>query len=102
MIDTNNIRLRLDGDSEEIEDIRKNLSMLYATRAGSLPLNRDFGLEGDFISQPLPVAKSEFEFEVIRKTEIYEPRVRVEKVVYEYDSTNGAMKPIVYLKGGAS
>lgn len=99
MIEVKKAILKFDYSSPNIENIRRNLAMLYATKAGSVPMDRDFGLECDFVSKPLPVAKSEFEFEVIRKTEIYEPGVQVEKVEYIYDEINGMMQPVIYLKG---
>lgn len=99
MIEVKKAILKFDYSSPNIENIRRNLVMLYATKAGSVPMDRDFGLECDFVSKPLPVAKSEFEFEVIRKTEIYEPGVQVEKVEYIYDEINGMMQPVIYLKG---
>lgn len=99
MIDIKKSILKFNYSSPEIENIRRNLAMLYSTKEGSVPLDRDFGLNCDFVSKPLPVAKSEFEFEVIRKTEIYEPEVQVEKVEYIYDEVNGMMQPVIYLKG---
>lgn len=99
MIDTNNVVLKFNYCSPEIESIRRNLGMLYATKEGSVPLDREFGLNCDFVSKSLPVAKSEFEFEVIKKTEIYEPQVQVDKVEYIYNEVNGMMQPVIYLKG---
>lgn len=99
MIEVKKAILKFDYNSPNIENIRRNLGMLYATKSGSVPMDRDFGLECDFVSKPLPVAKSEFEFEVIKKTEIYEPGVRVERVEYIYDEINGMMQPVIYLKG---
>lgn len=99
MIEVKKAILKFNYSSLNIENIRRNLAMLYATKAGSVPMDRDFGLKCDFVSKPLPVAKSEFEFEVIRKTEIYEPGVQVEKVEYIYDEVNGMMQPVIYLKG---
>lgn len=99
MIDVNNAILKFNYSSPEIESVRRNLGMLYATKEGSVPLDREFGLNCDFVSKPLPVAKSEFEFEVIKKTEIYEPQVQVDKVEYIYNEVNGMMQPVIYLKG---
>lgn len=101
MFDAGDIELRFDYDAPEVGDISRCLRTLYATRAGSQPLDRGFGLDWGFIDKPLPVAQQEFAFEVIRKTREYEPRVKVEEVTYSFDGEEGRMKPVIRLgKGG--
>lgn len=101
MVDVGNIEIRFNYNSPEEEDISRCLRTLYATREGSQPIDREFGLGWGFIDKPLPVAQQEFAFEVIRKTKKYEPRVKVEKVTYEFEGAGGKMKPVVHLsKGG--
>lgn len=102
MVDTGNIELRFDYSSPEEEDISRCLRTLYATREGSQPLDRDFGLGWGVIDKPLPVTQQEFAFEVVRKTKKYEPRVKVEKVTYEFDGQEGKMKPVIHLGKGGS
>lgn len=101
MIDVGSIELHFDYNSSDAEDISRCLRTLYATRAGSQPLNRDFGLDWGFIDKPLPVAQQEFALEVILKTKKYEPRVKVKEVTYKLDGTSGKMRPVISLtKGG--
>ena len=100
MFDVGNIELQFDYHSAEAEDISRCLRTLYATRAGSQPLDRDFGLDWGFIDKPLPTAQQEFAFEVIRKTKKYEPRVKVKEVTYELDGISGKMKPVISLTKG--
>lgn len=100
MFDAGDIDIRFDYDSPEAEDISRCLRTLYSTREGSQPLDRGFGLNWDFIDKPLPVAKQEFAFEVIRKTKEYEPRVKVKEVTYEFDGEDGKMKPVIRLTKG--
>ena len=100
MIDVGNIEIRFDYESPKDADISRCLMMLYTTKEGSQPLDREFGLKWDFIDKPLPVAKQEYAFEVIRKTRKYETRVRVKEVTYQFDEESGKMKPIIMLVKG--
>lgn len=98
--DTSGVKLLADYTGSEIEQIEVNLKNLYATKEGTQPLDREFGLNIDFVGDPLPVAKNKFAVEVVRKTAIYEPRVKVTEVTYEEDSTNGRLIPSIHLERG--
>ena len=100
MFAAGNAEIRFDYDSPEREDIMRCLETLYATAAGSQPLDRDFGISWDFIDSPLPVAQQEYSFEVIRKTRMYEKRVKVKEVKFEFDGEGGEMRPVVILGKG--
>ena len=99
--DTSGVKLLTDYTGPEIEQIKTNLKNLYATKAGTQPMDREFGLSIDFVGDPIPVAKSKFTLEVVRKTATYEPRVKVTEVTYEEDGENGILIPSIHLdKGG--
>ncbi len=100
MFDARDIKIRFDYDEPEAEDILRCLETLCSTRKGSQPLDRNFGLDWGFIDKPLPVAQQEYAFEVIKKTREYESRVRVKEVTYEFDESNGKMKPVITLEKG--
>ncbi len=102
MIDVGNVEIRFDYDSPQTKDVLRCLKVLYSTREGSQPLDRDFGLNWGFIDKPLPVAKSEYEFEVIKKTRKYEKRVKVKEVTYVYEGESGKIKPVIALTKGES
>ena len=99
-VDTSKLTMQFDYESSEIEDIKRCLNMLYSTKAGEQPLDRDFGLKTDFLSEPILVAQNNFSLEVVRKTAKYEPRVTVQEVEYETDAETGCMIPKVYLTKG--
>ena len=65
--DTKSVKLLSDYSGPEIEQIETNLRNLYATKAGTQPMDREFGLDINFVGDPLPVAKSKFTLEVVRK-----------------------------------
>lgn len=98
MFAAENVTIQFDYDSPEREDILRCLKTLYSTREGSQPLDRNFGLNWDFIDKPLPIAQQEYNFEVIKKTGEYETRVKVKEVAYSYD--DGKIVPIIILRKG--
>lgn len=100
MIDVRKVTMHFSVTVEEIEDIKRCLNMLYSTRAGTIPLDREFGLKYDFLGVAMDVAKNEFALEVISKTERYEPRVKVEKIEFSFDESEGRMIPAIYLSMG--
>ena len=99
MIDIENITLKFSVTGPEAEDIRSCLSALYSIREGTQPMDRSFGLSTEFVGKPLPVAKNELAVEIIQKTQIYEPRVKVKQVLFEDKPESGKICPIVYVEG---
>lgn len=91
----------ISGDSEgfspeEYEDVTLCLSTLLSVRAGSQPLDRDFGLDYDgIVTYPDPVAKNMLSVEIIDKVNKYEPRVEVEEITFE-PGKDGQMIPHIH------
>ncbi|MCI5713670.1 MAG: GPW/gp25 family protein [Lachnospiraceae bacterium] len=88
---------KITADFELDEDIVRNLNTLYSTRAGTMPLDRDFGIKGDFVGETLPIYQNQYAVEVMMKTEKYEPRVVVRQVKFE-TSEDGEITPIILLE----
>lgn len=100
MFEAKDVQIRFAYDSPEAEDILRCLNMLYATREGTQPLDRNFGLNWSFIDKPLLIAQQEYAFEVIKKTREYEPRVKVQDVSYKFDESSGKIMPVITLEKG--
>lgn len=96
---TEEFKIRAAGDIAEIDDISRCLSNLYSTRAGSIPLNRDFGLSWSSLDMTTPDCQSDFALEVISKTDKYEPRVTVTEVTFE-TSADGKVVPTIHIEKG--
>lgn len=68
---------------EEFEDIALCIKTLLSVRAGSQPLDRDFGIDYDgIISSPGPIAENALSVEIIDKVNRYEPRVEVDRISF--------------------
>ena len=100
MIDITGISIAFDYRDSELAEINRNLNMLYSTQEGTAPLDRQFGINQNYVSYPTEAAKTMFTLELIEKTVRYEPRVKVKEVTFTED-TNGLLKPNILLsKGG--
>lgn len=74
-----------------VETIRHCLNVLYGTPAGTLALDREFGLSMDALDTSPPVAQATLAAEIIEKTAIYEPRVQVAEVTWITQPNSGAL-----------
>lgn len=87
------VKIIFETSNSEDDEIIQGLTTLYTTPEGTIPLDREFGLNQDFIGYPTELAKNMYALEVINKTEIYEPRVEVD-VSFE-DSEDGKITPVI-------
>ena len=60
-----------------LEEVVQNVRMIITTPKGSVPLDRDFGLDFDVIDRPMPVARALMEVDIVDQVGRYEPRARV-------------------------
>ena len=67
-------------DDATREEVYRNLQVLYGTETGEQALDREFGIDINVLDNPQETAKALLAAEFVRKTEQYEPRVRVTKV----------------------
>lgn len=86
-----------EGNESRKKTVRKNLELLYATRAGEQGLDRDFGLDMDGLDLPSPRAKALLAAEYVRKTQKYEPRAKVVRVEWP-ETEDGRLKAKVVVK----
>ena len=92
-----------DLDAKGFDALAQEICVLLSTRKGSVPLDRDFGLDWSFIDSPLPSAMPLYVAEVARQIEKYIPRVQFIRVDFNenanmMDLMNGILKPIVVIK----
>ena len=99
-----NFVVSLDSDVDfapetEVVEILQNVRTILATRKGSVPLDRDFGLSWQYLDAPTAVAQ----MQIIDAIETYEPRAKVKSVEFkssQTDSLDGILKPVVTVSIG--
>lgn len=81
---------------EEFEDVVMCLKTLLSVRAGSQPLDREFGIDYEgVVGYPNPIAENTLSVEIIDKVNTYEPRAEVDNV-YFTPGENGQLVPHVH------
>jgi phage baseplate assembly protein W len=73
------------GLTSEDEEIRRNIDVILSTPAGTVPFDREFGINSNFVDMPLSKSRALLTAEYIRKIRMYEPRAKVDQV--NIDST---------------
>jgi len=74
------IELNVEGELSEPEDIMRCLRNLVLTPMGTVPLDREFGLDLNFVGLPIGTAQNLLAIELIDKVDRYEPRASVKEV----------------------
>lgn len=87
-----------DYDKTTLEEIDRGLRFLLQVRQGTYPLDRGFGLSGDWLDMPAPQAANALAAELADVIEEQEPRVELDHVEMTYDLT-GRLSPTIYLNG---
>lgn len=82
-------------ETDTAKSVLQNLALLYATKQGTVPQYREFGLPMEFIDRPIDVAKSLAIAEITEATETFEPRAKISNISFEIDAVNGRLIPIV-------
>lgn len=80
------------------QEVYRNLHILYNTLAGQQALDRDFGIETAAPDIPSEAAKAFLTKEYVTKTQMYEPRARVDRVEWEGDRPGGNLAPKVVVE----
>ena len=66
-----------------LAELDRQLALLLSTREGTMPLDREFGLNMDFVDMPPEVAKSLYTAEVTEKVAKFIPTVKVREITWE-------------------
>ena len=83
------------------EEVIQNMRCILATRKGSVPFDRAFGVSWDMLDRPLPVAKAMMIAAVVEAVQEYEPRAEVRGVRFNADSNaamEGVLDPVVTIE----
>ena len=76
------------------EELDRQLALLLSTVEGSMPLDREFGVNMDYIDKPIEVAKSLYAAEVTKKILKFIDKVRVKEITWQW-TENGTLRPKV-------
>lgn len=84
-----------------VEEIVQNVRTILTTRKGTVPLDRDFGLDFTFLDAPINVSKARLQNEVFEAIRKYEPRAVIREISFNTEQINamsGRMLPTVKIE----
>ena len=81
-----------------VRELDRQLALLLSTREGSVPLDREFGLDLNFVDMPASAVKALYTAEVTKKVAKFIPSVRVLEVTWT-GTMEGQLKPKVEIPG---
>lgn len=76
-------------ENDTVKSILQNLSVLFATAKGTVPMYRNFGLSQAFVDKPLAVARVMLLAEVTEAVDTFEPRAKVVGATLAIDGLTG-------------
>ena len=84
-------------NTENEQELQRTLSTLFSTRAGSQPVDREFGISWECLDEIPEVAENLFYLEAVRKVAKYEPRVKIKDIVFQQQA--GELAAHIYFTG---
>jgi hypothetical protein len=78
-----------------VKEIAQNVKTILSTVKGTVPLDRDFGLDPAFIDAPVRAARALFAAQVVQAIKKYEPRVEVVKLIWKETASNAGEGKVI-------
>lgn len=79
----------------ELEEVIQNVKTIITTLQGSVPLDRDFGIDSTVIDKPVNVIRPLLVKEIKEKIEQYEPRAKLVSINWDGEGMQGVITPTV-------
>lgn len=95
MISASDVKIDLSAGGNH--EIIRNIKFILTTPAGSVPFDRDFGVNMGILDAPIGIAKAKLTVEYIKKIKKYEPRAKVERITFDSEPMNGCLVPRVVI-----
>lgn len=74
------------------EEVIQNVRMIISTVKYSVPMDREFGIDGAVVDRPINIAKAHLSNEIFRAVRRYEPRAVIESIDFDGDES-GQLTP---------
>ena len=84
--------------ASEYEEILQNVRTIINTLKKTVPMDREFGINGEIIDLPIAAAQAKITGEIVAAVSKYEPRAKVVSVSYKGKETDGQLLPTVRIR----
>lgn len=81
--------------ANEVAEILQNVATILATVIYTVPYDRGFGINPEYLDDPMPVAQARATADIINAIKRNEPRCKIQSVRFTGDAADGIMQPIV-------
>lgn len=81
-----------------MEEVTQNVRMILTTMKRTVPMDREFGVDGELIDLPVAAAQARMTAEIVDAVHRYEPRARVVSVGYEGSEQDGELQARVRIE----
>lgn len=81
-----------------IEEVIQNVKTILNTVKGTVPLDREFGIDKSVVDSPVGGIQARLSAEIIESVRKYEPRAAVTRVKYSGDPEDGSVSVTVEVK----
>lgn len=89
--------VKIDMNAAGNHEIIRNIEFILTTPVGTVPFNRDFGIDMRVLDAPLGIAKAKLTVEYAKKIKKYEPRAKVKRITFDNGPINGYLVPKVVI-----
>lgn len=79
----------------EALEILQNVRTILSTQKGTIPLDREFGLDSTVIDLPVALARAKLTNEIFQAIKRYEPRVKVDSITFTWDISGKLVPKVV-------
>ncbi|CCJ32898.1 GPW/gp25 family protein [Caloramator australicus] len=88
----------IDFGATGVAEIIQNIKTLLTTIKGTVPFNRDIGIEDSLLDKTTPVAQTKLTAQIINIIENYEPRCEVVSITFDKNESEGILIPKVKVR----
>lgn len=79
----------------DVNEILQNVRTILATTKGTIPLDRDFGIDGSVIDMPTMQAQAYLTNEIFQAIRRYEPRVSIDNITFDGEISGKLIPKVV-------
>ena len=79
------------------EEVLQNVRMIISTVKYSVPMDREFGIDGTIVDRPINIAKAHLTNEIFRAVRRYEPRAAIVSIDMDGDE-RGRLTPQITVR----
>jgi len=95
MIELSDVVLQIDFSATGTDEVIQNVKTIITTPAGTVPFDRDFGIDWSLLDLPIGESMAKLTVEYIEKIKKYEPRASVNSISFTANDSGQLIPKVV-------